>query len=192
MAEKLTPRTCPECNLMPTQHICGLYFVNYVCDICSQQHGVPEGIFRCNKCALNPSNLPRCYQLESYLSPTLCYRKTRCTCQGQQSSITQPYNSLDRIPSSCWERWCWPIEAIMPSDINPNDIDTSQNDISVNNGAIDKLVAQVKNNNPAVHNHTIPEIGESVVAEKGHDDQLIPIIRWCHWHQSELDLYTSQ
>lgn len=58
MADKPTPKICAECNVLPTEHICDIYFVNYICDICSQQRGVPEGIIRCNKCALNPSNLP--------------------------------------------------------------------------------------------------------------------------------------
>ena len=55
MATKPAPITCPECNILPTQHICGSCNQNYVCDLCSQRRGVPEGIFRCKKCAPNAS-----------------------------------------------------------------------------------------------------------------------------------------
>jgi len=55
MATKPTPITCPECNILPTQHIWGSCSQNDVCDLCSQRRGVPEGIFRCKKCAPNAS-----------------------------------------------------------------------------------------------------------------------------------------
>ena len=44
------PQTCPECTLIPTQHKCGGCGWSYVCGLCSQRRGVPEGIFRCNLC----------------------------------------------------------------------------------------------------------------------------------------------
>ena len=40
MTDKPTPMTCPESNILPTQHICGLCSINYVCDICSQRNNI--------------------------------------------------------------------------------------------------------------------------------------------------------
>ena len=59
----------------------------------------------------------------------------------------------------------------MPHRKNAWELVLSRTHISVNNGAIDKLVAKVNDNIPVVHSHTILERGESVVAEKGHGDQ---------------------
>lgn len=50
MTPTVTPITCPECKVLPTQHICGVCKTNYVCDLCSQRRGVAEGIFRCQEC----------------------------------------------------------------------------------------------------------------------------------------------
>ena len=50
MVDTTAPITCPECNVLPTQHICGSCKINYVCDICSLRRGVAEGIFRCHNC----------------------------------------------------------------------------------------------------------------------------------------------
>ena len=56
MATLPSPIICPECNLLPTQHRCGHCDFKYVCGSCSQRRGVPEGVFRCKKCAPKATN----------------------------------------------------------------------------------------------------------------------------------------
>ena len=184
MADKLTPRTWLECtNLLPTEHSCGLCFVNYVCDICSQQCGVPEGIFRCNECAPNPSNLPS-NNADANIDDVATSWSRLSVQHGAMEKLVAEVNSDNpqernhRIPETgdlvVAEKGDADQLNSLSSDVNANDINTSWTDISVNNGAMDKLVAQVDNNDSVVHNHTSPEIGESVVTWKGHDDQLKP------------------
>ena len=54
MTATLAPITCPENNNLHTRCICGLCKVRCVCDLYSQQHGVPEGLFRRRECYPNP------------------------------------------------------------------------------------------------------------------------------------------
>jgi len=177
MATKPTPRTCPECNILPTQHICGSCSQNYVCDLCSQRRGVPEGIFRCKKCAPNASK-PSSIDADG---------NGTTTSRTHSSTITGPINDIEiPIESDGAEEQNHVIskekESVVAEkrsvdefdrssiEFDENGTTTSRTRSSTITGPINDIEIPIESDGPKEQNPTVPEAKESVVTEKCPDN----------------------
>ena len=168
-----------ECNKLPTQHICSSCSINYVCDICSQRRGVPEGIFRCHKCAPNTSNdlsidadingittswthisiqPSSINNIDTQVDNDDPKEGNHTIPEGKESVVAEKSDNHHLKPSS--------------GDDNGIDTDTSRTHISIQHGLINNIDTQVNDNDPKEDNHTSPFEKAPVVAEKSQGDEM--------------------
>ena len=178
MADKPTPTTCPECNILPTQHICGSCSINYVCDICSQRRGVPEGIFRCNKCVPNTSNnssidadgngITTTWTHISIQPPPINNIDTQVDDDDhEEENPTIPVEKVPVVAEKSGSNHLKPSSG----DVNGIDNDTSRTHISIQPTPINNIDTQVDDDDPEEENPTIPVEKVPVVAEKSPGDE---------------------